>query len=305
MTYRYVITDATSADSTILAITASNEINIDGAGVGVCDIWGWSYRGLDNDALIGQPLQVLRDADCSDVSEDRIRVIREEANAGTIAIDVDATNDANSNNTLRIDGEFEVTICVDGIDDPIFVTHDTPSENLSYLYVITDNSAEQTILNIVGTNEISLDGAGVGVCRIWGWSYRGLGGQAGALETFQGEPLQALRDADCSDVSIDSVIVTRLEGEDCGILAVDDVETTVDVTIFPNPVQDQLNIAYTGGGNVAITIYDLTGRVISQDNFNSQSEMKVNTTTLSSGAYLVNITDTTTGAVAVKRFVKK
>ena len=102
LTYNYVITDATTDDDTILAIVATNEISLDGAGVGVCDIWGWSYRGLDNDSFIGMPLQALRDADCSDISEDRIRVTREEADAGIIGIDVEATAAAGGN-TVRID----------------------------------------------------------------------------------------------------------------------------------------------------------------------------------------------------------
>ncbi|WP_299766262.1 T9SS type A sorting domain-containing protein [uncultured Dokdonia sp.] len=219
LSYNYVITDATTDNETILAIVATNEISLDGAGVGVCDIWGWSYRGLDNDSFIGMPLQALRDADCSDISEDRIRVTREEADAGIIGIDVEAT-EAAGGNTVRIDGDFDVSICVDGNPDPIVVFHETPAENLSYNYVITDATTDnETILAIVATNEISLDGAGVGVCDIWGWSYRGLDN-----DSFIGMPLQALRDADCSDISEDRIRVTREEA-DAGIIGID-VEAT-------------------------------------------------------------------------------
>ena len=253
-------------------------------------------------------MQALRDADCSDISVDAITVTREEADAGTIGIDVDATTAANQGGTLRIDGEFAVSICVDGNPDPIVVFHETPAENLSYLYVITDSSPEETILNIVATNEISLDGAGVGVCRIWGWSYRGLGGQEGALATFGGGPLQALRDADCSDISEDSIIVTRLEGEDCDIiLAVDDVISDADFSLFPNPVKDVLNIAYSGliAVEVTVTLYDISGRVISQNNFNAQNDIQLNTNGLSNGTYLVDITDVSSGDTVVKRIIKR
>ena len=245
LTYNYVITDSTSPDETILAIVATNEINLDPAGPGVCAIWGWSYRGLDNDSFIGMPLQSLRDADCSDISLQSITVTRELVDAGTIGIDVEAT-EAAGGNTTSIDGEFEVSICVDGNPDPIVVFHETES-NLSYLYVITDaNTPDETILNITDSNSISLDGAGPGVCRIWGWSYRGQGGLEGALATFQGEPLQAMRDVNCSDVSEQFITVTREEA-DGGTVNVD-----IDAT---NEIGEDTTIV-TGENSVTILVDD-------------------------------------------------
>ena len=52
---------------------------MDGAGVGTCQIWGWSYRGVPGNGLnqVGQPLSSLDDLDCSDISDNAITVNRE------------------------------------------------------------------------------------------------------------------------------------------------------------------------------------------------------------------------------------
>ncbi len=220
--YLYVITD-NSPEETILNIVASNSISLDGAGVGTCLIWGWSYSGLGGAAgalatFGAGPLQALRDADCSSVSQQAITVVREIANAGTIAIDVAATGNPNSTTTVATDG-LNATICVDGRADDLIVTHNTPSVNLTYNYVITDNSPEETILGISANNAIDLDGAGAGTCLIWGWSYRGLNNS-----DFVGMPLQALRDADCSDISAQAITVVR-EIADGGTVSINTTAT--------------------------------------------------------------------------------
>ncbi|MCH9659842.1 MAG: T9SS type A sorting domain-containing protein, partial [Bacteroidetes bacterium] len=250
------------------------------------------------DDFIGEPLQALRDADCSDISVDSIVVTREEANAGTIGIDVVATNDANENGTLRIDGEFEISLCVDGSADPIIVFHETPSENLTYKYVITDVNTGN-ILGFADTNEINLDGAGVGVCAIWGWSYRGLN-----QDDFIGEPLQTLRDADCSDISEDSIVVNRLEGEDCNVLAIGDLETT-DFSLFPNPAENSVNISLNTNEAVTaqINIYDVAGRLVVQQRLQTQATLDVSR--LQSGTYLVHLIDSATGSTTTKQMIKR
>ena len=63
-----------------------------------------------------------------------------------------------------------VTICKDGVPDPITVTHDSSSA-LNYAYIITDGSGN--VLVFPGGNVIDLDGAPAGVCRVYGISYSG------------------------------------------------------------------------------------------------------------------------------------
>jgi len=59
LSYRYVITNEDASE--ILAISPSATIDLNGAGPGTCQIWGWSYRGMaDNGAsFIGGPLSDL------------------------------------------------------------------------------------------------------------------------------------------------------------------------------------------------------------------------------------------------------
>ena len=167
--YLYVITDAVTG--LILDVVDTDEISLDGAGSGTCQIWGWSYTGVPGNGRnqIGLPLSSLDNLDCSDISDNAITVIREEAFGGTVAIDLEATG--NPNGTTSFNGDTEAVICIDTQADPLVVIHENEgAENLSYRYVITD-AATGLILNVVGSDTIDLNGAGSGTCQIWGWSY--------------------------------------------------------------------------------------------------------------------------------------
>ncbi len=202
LSYRYVITDD---QNTILNIVNTNSIDLTGAGEGTCRIWGWSYRGTPNNGLdfVGEPLADLEAVNCSDISENWVTVIRVAPEAGTVSIDATATG--NPNGTTTIDGNT-ATILVDGQPDPIVINRTGEESNLSYRYVITDET--DTILNIVNTNSISLDGAGPGICRIWGWSYRGTPDNGAG---FIDGPLADLEAVNCSDISDNFITVNRLE----------------------------------------------------------------------------------------------
>ena len=207
LSYRYVITNEDASE--ILNITNSRSIDLSVAGTGTCKIWGWSYRGLaDNGAsFIGGPLSALRAVEtCSDVSTMAITIIREAADAGTIAIDLDNTINANGTTILTNTTQASI-IAGDNIANPLIVTHNNPgATNLSYRYVITNEDASE-ILNITNNTSIDLETAGLGTCKIWGWSYRGLADNGAR---FIGGPLSSLRALEtCSDVSTMSITVQR------------------------------------------------------------------------------------------------
>jgi len=285
LSYRYVITNEDASE--ILAITDSDTISLDGAGVGTCQIWGWSYRGLaDNGAsFIGSPLADLQAVDCSDLSDASITVIREAADGGTVSL---------------ANGDTEVTICAgDGVADPLEVVHVNNSPNLTYMYVITDSDADNTILAISPSSTIDLEGAGAGVCRIWGWSYRGLD-----ASTFIGQPLNTLDSEDCSNISVDFVEVTRQTGSDC-ILAIEDAITSDDFSIYPNPASSTVNIAYQGNQSLSITValFDISGRSVRQISLNTQSSATINVSGLPSGVYILNMEDIESGSSINKRLI--
>ncbi|WP_435578102.1 T9SS type A sorting domain-containing protein [Gilvibacter sp.] len=292
LSYRYVIT-ANDADQTILAISGSSEISLDGAGPGTCLIWGWSYRGVPDNgaAFIGGPLADLDAESCSDISDNAIEVIREEADGGTVSLE---------------NGDTEVSICAgDDIPDPLVVIHENPgAENLSYRYVITDSDADNTILGISGSSTIDLEGAGEGVCRIWGWSYRGVPDNGAA---FIGGPLADLNAESCSDISDNFVTVNRLTGDDCEVLSVDEQDFDANISLFPNPAQNQMNISLGGQSSTAVEVrvFNISGQEVIAPQQMRGTSLSVDISALSSGMYLVQLQDNDTGVISTKRLIKQ
>ncbi|WP_194410373.1 T9SS type A sorting domain-containing protein, partial [Dokdonia pacifica] len=296
LSYRYVITDA--ATGLILNVVATNSIDLNGVAAGVCEIWGWSYRGVPGNGLdqIGEPLSALDDLDCSDISDNAVTIIREAADGGTVNVDIDATNEIGEDTTI-ITGENSVTILVDdGVANPIVVAHENESPNLSYRYVITD-AETGLILNVVNTNTIDLEGAGVGTCEIWGWSYRGVPGNG--LDQI-GEPLSALDDLDCSDISEDFIEVIRTD-----VLSVEDNQIDVELNMYPNPTTSFLNISLGGVNNgYAINVYSITGQVVMSETYTTQDNT-LDVSRLSNGMYLLEVIDEASSTRTVKRFIKR
>ena len=74
--------------------------------------------------------------------------------------------------------------------------------------------------------------------------------------------------------------------------------------IFPNPATNIVNI--TNNENVSIKqveIYDLAGKLINTQNFNSEAEIQLNVENLTSGSYLLHLK--TNQGTAIKKLIKK
>ena len=188
LSFWYIITDD---QDNILGFHNSADgptLDLSGAPAGTCRVWGWSYRGLP-DPVVGQPLSSLDPAGaCADISDDFITVYRETPDGGTI------TTAGGAADTTVTAGNAFVT-----------VTHSTTANFLSYWYIITDDNG--TILgfaNSADTNTLDLSGAPAGVCRIWGWSYRGLG------DPVPGQNISTLNDDFCETISDDFITVNRV-----------------------------------------------------------------------------------------------
>ena len=71
------------------------------------------------------------------------------------------------------------------------------------------------------------------------------------------------------------------------------VELTNDVVIYPNPVNDELKIKFNNGiSNTDIKIYDITGKIIYETNYNDINgvgEIDIDLTNVPKGLYLVEI----------------
>ena len=180
----FVITDNTGL---ILALPEGNgPFDLDGAGVGTCEIWYLAYADGLEGKVVGNNL--FSDLEgCYDLSNP-ITVIREAADGGAVTLANGGTNFIGCAGDIVFD-----------------VTHTTTAPNLSYWYIITDDNNDILgFANSANTNTLDLSGAPAGTCRIWGWSYRGL------PDPVVGEPLSSIApDGSCADISDDFITVYR------------------------------------------------------------------------------------------------
>ncbi len=152
LSYWYIITDA---DDNILETHNSADgptLDLSGAPVGECHIWGWSHNDA-NLPVMGENISTLTDDSCEAISGNFITVTRLEC--------------AVTGGTLE-GGPF--TFCVDG--NPDMVSGITLSDNsgMNDAWVITDEDG-----NILGLppmpGVVDFDAAGAGVCLIWNLTY--------------------------------------------------------------------------------------------------------------------------------------
>lgn len=282
----WIITDKNTGE--ILGLPAAPPFNLDGAGIGSCSIYYIRYEDGLVGRVVGENISDL--AGCFDLSEP-IDVVREAADGGTISL---------------ANGITEISICAgDGTADPLDVIHDNPlAENLSYRYVITNEDSSE-ILGISPSATIDLDGAGQGICKIWGWSYRGFADNG---TSFIGSPLSDLQAVACSDISDNAITVNRLTGADCEILSVNEQDISLNLTVFPNPVTNVLNIRLNANIQVSelqIEIYSITGQRVYNNVSEYSQNVSIDLSFLNSGLYLMNIVDPERGIVVTKKIAKQ
>ena len=219
--YAYLITDE---NNVVITVAAGDSFDFDGAGVGVCRVWGISYAG----ALTAMPGDVVGDSQLSDncfgLSENFIEITRSQPDGGTVEL----TN-----------GETAATVCVgDGQDDILSFTNQTSSP-VPYTFIITDDN--NIILDIVDGNSANFEGAAAGICRIWGLSY------TGSLTAGPGDDAAAVSlSDDCFELSANFIEVTRQEA-DGGMVSLEDGSTDA-VACVGDGVPDVFNFANTSVG---------------------------------------------------------
>ncbi len=271
LSYWYIITDA---NDDILGWHNSADgptIDLSDAPAGECRIWGWSYRGLD-DPIMGENISTLADDSCEAISENWVTIFRETPDGGVVSTS---------------SGETSIELCVGEV---IFtVQHETSAPNLSYWYIITD--ANDDILafhNSKDGDTLDLSAAPAGKCHIWGWNYKGLD------DPIIGENIATLGDDFCEAISENWITVNRVEtGDACGVSSTSEIESVSEFKVFPNPVFESVNVAYSDliGGRGNIALIDAQGRTLLTQNVNNASGSIVfNVSSFSNGLYMVRIT---------------
>ncbi len=299
LNYVYVITDD---NNIILGVPPGDMQDFDGAGVATCRVWGLSYSGnitaMPGDDAAAVPLT----DDCYELSSNFIEVIRTMPDGATVETD---------------SGEVVIEICVgDGEDDIVFFENSSTS-NSNYQYVITDEN--NIILGLPAGNSQNFEGAGIGVCRVWGLSY------TGNITAMAGDDAAAvpLTD-DCYELSSNFIEVNRTDdpvvcgpspsdfgGNGSGNLEGNALQTESnqlspsEVQLFPNPVSQTLTVKvdYNAIANstVFVRILDTSGKVVYQNNF-TPDQIELDVSNLPDGLFALHLT--TNEFSKTKYFVK-
>ncbi|MEM1357893.1 MAG: hypothetical protein AAGF89_06830, partial [Bacteroidota bacterium] len=221
---------ATTNENIILAIQDSPTFDFEQASFGTCRIWGLSFNG----DLLAQPgddaAAVALSSGCFDLSDNFVTVVREAAMGGTVSLD---------------NGETEAVTCPgDGVADVLNFASEGAS-GANYLYVITDTS--NVILGVADDDSFDFDGAGEGICRVWGLAF------AGTLTAMIGDTASAVDLASgCFDLSENFITVIR-EIPDAGDVSLEDGSNVIsfcsgdpmmDSLVFVNTATTSANYAY-------------------------------------------------------------
>jgi hypothetical protein len=105
---------------------------------------------------------------------------------------------------------------------------------------------------------------------------------------------------------IGSMMMRAVLGTEAGLVGIEDhpAELEEDFVLFPNPANDRLFIrsANIADQNVSVTIADISGRIVSEKNFNLSEPVDI--TTLSAGVYFIRMV-TETSVITCKFIVAR
>ncbi|MCG8328398.1 MAG: T9SS type A sorting domain-containing protein, partial [Chitinophagales bacterium] len=280
----WVVTDV---NGNILGLPPTpSDVNFDGAGPGECLVWHLSYEDGLTGAEVGANAADLQG--CYSLSNP-ISVFRIEVNGGMV---------------MTEDGETEITVTVgDGIDDIIhFDSIDVVGDQ--FTYVVTDDN--NVILAVPGGDQVNFEGAGIGVCRVWGLAY------TGNITAMPGDTASLVDLSDgCFDLSDDFITVIR-EGnliEPEFEVLTDKTIADVVITPWPNPTSRALNIRIkqeASARNASINIISFSGQVmhrIELDGDAALQQLEVDVTNFPGGIY--NILYQSEKVQRSERFIKQ
>ena len=263
-----------------------SDVNFDGAGSGECLIWHLSFEDGLMGAEVGANAADLQG--CYSLSNP-ISVFRIEVNGGMV---------------MTEDGETEITITVgDSLDNIIhFDSIDVVGDQ--FTYVITDDN--NVILAVPGGDQVNFEGAGIGVCRVWGLAY------TGDITAVPGDTASIVDLTDgCFDLSDNFITVIRegnLIDPEIEILT-DEIIADIVITPWPNPTSRTLNIRIkqkASAKNASISIINFSGNVIRHielDGDAEQQQLELDVTNFPGGIY--NILYRSEKTQKSERFIKQ
>jgi len=264
-------------------------VDFDGAGPGTCLVWYLRFEDGLTGAEVGNNASDLKG--CFSLSNP-IEVIRTEQ---TKPCKIDGG---------KLTSDDYYVFCV-GDKEPDYATGIVLTGNGGgdSQWIVTDLNG--TILGLPPSPDaVNFDGAGEGICLVWHLSYQddlvGLAEGNNAFEDLTG----------CFDLS-NPIPVFRFDSEGllCELFDYSLEPTNVKISMYPNPTTDKVNIDFEEiEDEVSVKIYSLNNEEVFQRNqidTHLDKKLEVNTSNLTTGFYLVSITDSSGNIIAVKRLIIK
>lgn len=155
--FTFVITDS---DRNVLTYTTNNVVDLDGAGTGLCRVYGFAYNG-EFDFPTGVNVDELKSSAESALSKNRVDIER---------LSDGAIDGGWVLNDRRGYGRVIVNLNKDPKPFRVY-SYNEASSSTNYAYIITDNTGK--VLGFPEENAIDLSSAPVGVCRVYGISFTG------------------------------------------------------------------------------------------------------------------------------------
>jgi len=193
--FTFVITDS---ESTVLAYTTNNTIDLEGVFVGTCRVYGLAYSGTldtEDEANLNINIQEVTTDGCTSVSRNFITIDR----VADGAVDGGWLLDDKT-------GTGRVRVCLNDPEPFRVYSFNDAASSTSYSFVVTDDSG--TVLTFPPGNQIDLSSAPPGICRVYGISHTG-----SLVQTTGINIKEVVSDTGVQDLSSNSVRATRVE--DC------------------------------------------------------------------------------------------
>jgi len=272
--FNFVITDLAG---NILDLPAGNgPFDLDGAGVGTCQIW---YLASHIDLMGAAVGNNVSDLTGSFNLSNPITVYRQAPDAGIITLLSGATD------TTVVVGSATFTL-----------QHSTAADRLDYNYVLTDDQDRIiAALDPSITSTLSINGIPLGTYRVYGWSFLNLD------EPILGANISTLTDDACETIT-DAFVTIVLEMPS----STQDFDADTQIKVFPNPAQDfvQVAIEQPSALETSASLYSTTSQLLAMKQGTAQAfSLDFDLSALPAGTYSIVIRRG--DQVAVRNVVKE
>ncbi|MFK8055872.1 MAG: T9SS type A sorting domain-containing protein [Saprospiraceae bacterium] len=324
LSYWYIITDDSDNILAFANAATTSTLDLSGAPVGTCRIWGWNYRGLP-DPVAGESITTLNDDFCEAISDAYITVVREDPNGGNQDQTV-ALNEVGENGWIEI---------INNTDQTVDLTDYWVCNRPSYA-VLSSLTIECGTL-VLAPGEIvvvkAFDGLDVvdgelalyntnsfadasAIVSYMEWGSTGNGRSALAVTAGLWTTGRVLSAPTSTQSLQRSVELVNGESEfvladptfcaiNTGVSATQSFEELEGVSVFPNPTTDYLMVSIDGTARTetVIRLFNMNGQLIqTQTESSVRSETSLDLSALPSGTYTLQVVS---GNAATTRRVMK